>query len=306
VTESLRRLLQHPIDYAGVFPPASLDMRTALANYGRVMDSRDEWVINRFLCPVERLGECFEVLDEFEESGTGGAPSLDFGIIGTALESGETAPESLKKDVSEIKLAFQHGDVSTYEVRVPAGDALDDCVGALSKAFNWFDERDVELYVELPWSPTMGESMAKVASAIDGVGFKARTGGPKPENIPGIRPLAAFIADAAGLESTFKFTAGLHKPLRHYDSEFGGFQHGFLNVMIASALAYIQSASVSEVEQVLNTEDSSQFVFTDQTIEVGNHKLTLKDIDEWWLYFGGFGSCSFKEPIDGLRYLGWL
>ena len=111
MTESLRRLLQHPIDYAGLFPPTNQDMRTALADYGRVMDSRDEWIINRFLCPADRLSDCFETLGEFEDKSSGKAPWIDFGVIGTALTSGATAADSLKKDVSEIKLAFQHGDV---------------------------------------------------------------------------------------------------------------------------------------------------------------------------------------------------
>jgi hypothetical protein len=281
-------------------------MRSALAEYGRVMDSKDEWVVNRFLCPVDRLPECFEVLDEFEDKETGKAPWVDFGVIGSSPSNGAEAAEMLKRDMSEVKLAFQHGDVTTYEVRFPAGAELDGCIGALKASFNWFDERDVEVYVELPWGPNMSEGVAKLAAEVDGVGFKARTGGPKSESVPGIRPLAAFISEAAGLEAMFKFTAGLHRPLRHYDSDMGAFQHGFLNVMIASALAYIQHASVADIEQVLNMEDPAQFVFTDQTIEVGNHRLTLKDVDEWWLYFGGFGSCSWKEPIDGLRSLGWL
>jgi hypothetical protein len=306
VTESLRRLLQHPIDYAGLFPPANLDMRTALAEYGKVMDSRDEWIINRFLCPADRLSDCFEALGEFEDKSSGKAPWIDFGVIGTALTSGATASDSIKKDISEVKLAFQHGDVTSYEVKLPLDAELDGCVGALKKAFNWFDERDVEVYAELPWGQGMSDAVAKVTAEIDGVGLKARTGGVKPEHYPSIRPLAAFISEAAGLETTFKFTAGLHQPLRHYDSDLGGFQHGFLNVMIASALAFIQNATVNEVEQVLNAEDPSLFVFTDQTVEVIGHRLSLKDIDEWWLYFGGFGSCSFREPIDGLKKLGWL
>lgn len=306
MTESLRRLLQHPIDYAGIFPPASLDVKSALAEYGRAMDSRDEWILNRFLCPAGKLPEAMEALDEFEDKDTGKPPMIDFGIIGTSLETGATAADSLKKDMSDIKLAFQHGDVTSYEVKLPLGEELDGCIGALKGAFNWFDERDVEVYAELPWGQGTSDALAKVVAEIDGIGLKARTGGTKPEHYPGIRPLAAFISEAAGMEAMFKLTAGLHQPLRHYDSDLGGFQHGFLNVMIASALAYIQSASVSEVEQVLNAEDPSLFVFTDQTVEVQGHRLTLKDIDEWWLYFGGFGSCSFKEPIDGLRRLGWL
>jgi hypothetical protein len=118
--------------------------------------------------------------------------------------------------------------------------------------------------------------------------------------------LAGFISEVAGLEATFKFTAGLHQPLRSYDSSMSTYQHGFLNVMIAAALAIIQNAPTERIEWVLNVQDPAQFVFTDKTVEVGDNVLSLKDIDEFWLFFGGFGSCSYKEPIDGLRRLGWL
>ena len=306
MTESLRRLLQHPIDYAGLYPPASLDMRGALAEYGTAMDSEEEWILNRFLCPADKLADCFEALGEFEDKQTGAAPWIDFGVIGTPLESGEAAMESLKKNMSEVKLAFQHGDVTTFEVKLPLGDQFAGCVAAVAKSFNWFDERDVEVYVELPWGPGRREAMAELASQVDGVGFKARLGGPKPENFPDTREVATFIGEVAGLESMFKFTAGLHLPLRNYDSDVPSYQHGFVNVMVASAIATIQSASTDEVDEVLAIQDPSAFIFTDKTIEIGDHKLSLKDIDEWWLYFGGFGSCSFKEPIEGLRTNGWL
>jgi hypothetical protein len=281
-------------------------MRAALEEYGKVLDSPDTWMVNRFVCPTSRMSECFEILEEAEETGTGEKPWIDFAVVGTPLERGATASESLEKDMSTLRPAFQLGDVTTFEVKVPTGDELAGCVGALKKGFNWFDERDVEVYVELPWGAHMSDDMATVAGEIDGIGFKARTGGVRPDQFPDTRTLAGFISEVAGLESTFKFTAGLHQPLRSYDSNISTFQHGFLNVMIASALATIQGASTDLIDEVLSIQDSAQFVFTDKTVEVGDNVLSLKDIDEFWLFFGGFGSCSFKEPIEGLQRLGWV
>lgn len=306
MTESLRRLLQNPIDYAGLYPPAQLDMRAALEAYGKVLDSPDTWMVNRFVCPTSRMDECFALLDEAESSDTGEKPWVDFAVVGTPLETGATAHDSLQKDMTALRPAFQHGDVSTFEIKLPAGDEFQGCVGALKKNFNWFDERDVEVYVELDWGHGMSDAMAHVAGEIDGVGFKARTGGVRPDQFPDTRTLSAFIAEIAGLEATFKFTAGLHQPLRNYDSSLSTYQHGFLNVMTASALAIIHNASTDLIEEVLMVQDEAKFVFTDKTVEVGSNVLTLKDIDEFWLFFGGFGSCSYKEPIDGLRRLGWL
>lgn len=305
MTESLRRLLQNPIDYAGLYPPAELGMRAALEEYGEILDSEDTWMVNRFVCPTNRMAECLAQLEQAETS-TGEAPSVDFAVIGTPLESGATANESLQKDIALLKPGFQKGDVSTFEIKIATGAEFDGCLGAVKKAFNWFDERDVEVYVELAWGPGMSEAMSKVVSEIDGVGLKARTGGVRPEQFPDTRTLASFITEVAGLESTFKLTAGLHSPLRRYDSNLSTYQHGFLNVMVGGAIAYIQSASTDQVDEVLAIQDPSLFVFTDKTVEVLDHKLSLKDIDEFWLFFGGFGSCSYQEPIDGLKEAGWL
>src|SRR5919107_2892287 len=57
---AIRTLLQGSIDYAGLFPPAELDMRTALENYARYFSGPSSWALGRFIVPVSRLGE-FEV-----------------------------------------------------------------------------------------------------------------------------------------------------------------------------------------------------------------------------------------------------
>lgn len=305
MTESLRRLLQNPIDYAGLYPPASLDMCTALEEYGTAMDGDDEWILNRFICPANRLTECQEILkDALDPSGE--SAWVDFSIVGTPLVQGATASDSLQKDMKIVKAAFEFGDISTFEIKLPLGAEFEGCLSAVKRAFNWFDERDVEVYLELPWGAGMSEAIVESATKIDGVGFKARTGGTKPEHFPDVRDLATYIVEIGGLESLNKFTAGLHQPVRHYDSNTSAYHHGFLNTMTASILATIQDATSNEVEQILNIQDASLFVFTEESIEVLGNRISLKDIDEWWLFFGGFGSCSFKEPIEGLQRLGWL
>ena len=45
------------IDYAGLFPPASLDMADAVEGYRTARNSSASWVAGRFLCPASRLEE---------------------------------------------------------------------------------------------------------------------------------------------------------------------------------------------------------------------------------------------------------
>jgi len=54
---TLRTLLAHAIDYAGLFPPAQLDMPGAVAEYESYLASSDAWALGRFVVPAARLRE---------------------------------------------------------------------------------------------------------------------------------------------------------------------------------------------------------------------------------------------------------
>src|SRR5215813_3719197 len=64
---SLRDLLLGLIDYAGLFPPAALDMRTATRKYAEYRESEYRWALGRFVVPIARL-------DEFEKAVEGILP----------------------------------------------------------------------------------------------------------------------------------------------------------------------------------------------------------------------------------------
>jgi len=57
VAASLRVLLDGMIDYAGLFPPASLDMMTCVTKYSRYLNGPWRWALGRFVLPVARLDE---------------------------------------------------------------------------------------------------------------------------------------------------------------------------------------------------------------------------------------------------------
>src|SRR5262249_57509614 len=67
MNHSLRDLLSGLIDYAGLFPPAALDMRTATRKYAEYRESEYRWALGRFVVPVARL-------DEFEKAAEGILP----------------------------------------------------------------------------------------------------------------------------------------------------------------------------------------------------------------------------------------
>ena len=57
IAESLRVLLEHLIDYAGLFPPAALSMQDAVRNYARYREGEYAWALGRFVVPEARVRE---------------------------------------------------------------------------------------------------------------------------------------------------------------------------------------------------------------------------------------------------------
>ena len=55
--KSVRILLAHAIDYAGLFPPAGLAMDAAVRNYQTYREGPDSWALGRFVAPLARAGE---------------------------------------------------------------------------------------------------------------------------------------------------------------------------------------------------------------------------------------------------------
>ena len=56
MARSLRALLANVVDYAGLYPPASLPLPEVVANYERYRGRREAWMLNRLVLPMEKLG----------------------------------------------------------------------------------------------------------------------------------------------------------------------------------------------------------------------------------------------------------
>ena len=124
-----------------------------------------------------------------------------------------------------------------------------------------------------------------------GLRAKIRTGG---DSVPTVEDVASFIRACKNNGVAFKATAGLHHPIRN------GAMHGFVNVFIAAALA-------DHAHEILREEDASAFVFADDSVSWRGHAVSVSDLAKTRHDFAlSFGSCSFEEPIDDLKALGWL
>jgi hypothetical protein len=138
---------------------------------------------------------------------------------------------------------------------------------------------------------------------------KLRTGGVTPDAIPSIESIADFIRACAELRLPFKATAGLHHPVRAphpltYAADAPrAVMHGFLNVFMAAALAWHGD---HDLEPVLAETDPVAFRFDDRA-HWRDRFLTVDQVRDARSRFAhAFGSCSFDEPVDGLKDLGLL
>ena len=59
-TQAVRTLMVGLIDYAGLFPPASLDMQPTVETFARDRMGEHEWMLGRLICPATRLEELSE------------------------------------------------------------------------------------------------------------------------------------------------------------------------------------------------------------------------------------------------------
>jgi hypothetical protein len=309
---SLQAFMAHLIDYAGLFPPASLAMAPAAENYAAYRASADEWMLGRFICPAARLEE----LDEYVALFTGGPP-LAVAAIGRRSE-GATFLEGLGEDLDAIA-AFRarHGaavTVAVLEQPLPAGPLEQAAIDGLAQRAT---AAGLLAFCELPaplddgWIVAQGEALATLGihnqSGQPPLAYKLRTGGVTAEAIPTPEQVAAALAGARDAGVPMKFTAGLHHPFRQHRAEVGAPMHGFVNSFIAGILAHVHTLDEATIAAILADEDPAAFSFSDAGLAW--RELTASTAAIGALRAGSliaFGSCSFDEPRDELRALGLL
>ncbi len=293
---SLRTLLHGAIDYAGLFPPAKLDMEAAIEEYLQILDSDDAWLVSRFCCPAGRLEQ---LADEFEKHDLDEPVAVT--VIGTSGVDKHHYETALANDLKHMSafdnLAHVRGRIDAYEVRLPDNHHTETYLDMLERL------SFLDLFVEVPWAEGVDETISCIAGS-EFAYAKARTGGTSASAFPSAAEVAGFIQHCAQLDVPFKLTAGLHQPLPHHDATLGATHHGFLNVLMATALASAHDLSRKELEQVLAERDTAEFRFTADAAHWGEFEVDLQGIEAARELMLSFGSCSVAEPLEGLAALG--
>jgi hypothetical protein len=294
--QAIQTLLCASIDYAGLFPPAALDMATAVQNYARYRSGADAWALGRFIVPAARLSEFEAAAAAYLSASMSGRWQLG-ALTGSDLES----------DLRSIT-AFNHRTA----VRSGGGAIIDSVevkgssVPAIEETISHIPQH-LQAYVEIPIEGDPAELIATIGRLS--ARPKVRTGGVTREAFPRSRDLVRFMERCVTANTPFKCTAGLHHALRaeyrltYAPDSLSGVMFGFLNVFLTAALLR-SGLPASDAEQVLEETSPHAFRVGEREIAWRNHRLderALRAARETTIL--SFGSCSFTEPLEDLQSL---
>jgi hypothetical protein len=316
MASGLRALLSGIIDYAGLFPPAKLPLGQAIRQYGRYRHDRDRWMLGRFVCPAQRLGELAPFVHElFSES------PLEVAALGRGGQSVAEFLAGMRADVDTIGAFRDHHsgrvEIAAYEVPVPteifagsreAARLLD----AVAKSIEEAKHPGLIPYYEVSLARDWRSSVTMLGMAIAErphrpAGIKLRCGGLEASDFPSPEQVAFAITSCRDAGVPLKFTAGLHHPIRHFDAGLHVHMHGFLDVFGAGVLAHARQLDEDQVQRIIEDEDSDDFAFTDEGMRWKGSHATVAEISvARRAAVVSFGSCSFEEPRNDLRAMGLL
>jgi hypothetical protein len=297
---SLRALLERSVDYAGMFPPCSLELESALTNQAGYLRLPDSWMLNAFVLPVAQFDKAKQFLPLFD-------PMHPLGIsaLGPKTENATAFREALLETDAAIRSLAAHNvdlvSIAQLEMFLP-GDAdsslLEEArsiVGSLPAFWEAPAER-AERTIAL---------LAEHNSNADDptFGYKMRTGGVTADAFPTSAQIAPALIAPATHQVPIKFTAGLHHPLRQYREEVQTKMHGFLNVLGAAVLAAEHRWDAAQTTAMLEDENVSSFKFDDEFFAWRDWKIDLQRLGDRRKFVTTFGSCSFNEPREDLRVL---
>ncbi|MBI3163881.1 MAG: hypothetical protein HYZ24_04300 [Chloroflexi bacterium] len=297
------------IDYAGLFPPASLNLADALDEYSRHLSCADNWMLGRFIIPAAQLANLPTLPD-----------SWHFSVLG---RSGATVPEfdrALDLDISCLTAfrKIQRAGTDVFEVRLPApafSSAND--LSALLNSTNrkLADENNLIVFHEIALDDAWRRNLETTISAISQhngqsghrIGFKLRCGGVVAAAFPTVEQIAQALILCRDYSVPLKVTAGLHHPIRHYNESVRTKMHGFINVFGAGILSQAHHLSLEQTVEILNEEDPLNFGFTESHFAWKNLSADSAQIES--IRNSGvtsYGCCSFDDPRNDMKKLGWM
>lgn len=272
-----RALFISLINDASLFPPAALEMGTALTDHATHRSGPDADLVGPFLV---------------------GVSSVD--VFVAALDAGSPAPATIGliarpgTPVGDVKAALSvlRGESRTRLVSIDA---------AWSRGWRDLDPGDLPIHLEVG-REDRDTALMDMASASDfaDVRAKFRTGATSSWTWPDAAELADFIIAAGRHHLPFVLTGGLHHVVRGEQTLGDAVeqQHGLLNVLVA-VHARAGGSDVQTVRELLEIRDAEALA---QIVR----GWSVSDVAVVRAALAGYGCCDVTDPIAQLRSLDLL
>jgi hypothetical protein len=299
------------IDYAGLFPPAALGVQEAILNFREYLDRPERWILARFIATsahLEQLGD--DLLGKFSSDSP-----LDVSLV--------TKDPSKDLVIAQQKLSAHSSrlGIGALEVAINPKVDIGQQMSIVESLVPSIEEpgKTIPVFYEVPlcddWPTVFGRLCDQIVvnrGADTRVkGFKLRCGGVEKSMIPSPERVARAIHACAAKRIPIKFTAGLHQPFRHVDPldpRTGDVPiHGYYNVFFAALVANTSQATLPEVISIVSEMHSLRPEFDTDGVRWLGYEVTTPQIEAARsAVVISYGSCSFEEPLQAARDLGWL
>ncbi len=315
-----RTLFANLVDYAGLFPPAKLEMSAAVDEYLHHRQLAEAWMLGPFVLATKTLPAFLEELAK--QATLPDVPlriSLLFNLEEDFAKLALDWVQQWQQAVAWINESGLRISIDQIELKSPwpivsQPELINTFLGfeqALRGSQSSSQKRP-EVFVESAGSADAINHLLQLlrivhdqTQAKHAYGFKYRTGSLRAEKIPSIETLANVIVACKQADVRWKATAGLHHVCRNRDAKLDLTNHGFLSLLCAVALAE-QGAPAESLHEILAETDPGKFALAHDGIHYAGKLIPRESLTSARQRFCSFGSCSFAEPVADLLELGWL
>jgi hypothetical protein len=299
VVDARTSALANLVDYAGVFPPASLSVRAAVDGYRSARSSDAFWMVGRFLIRATQLEDLASAVTSTMARGE--SPWETSVVF-------DTDPSDSASRASEFHAEMDPAMVvSAAEARIS-----DTSLDGIRTIFTTVGSINPEVvpFLEVVRGSDIELQLHRLATVVGDAGrtggAKIRCGGVSADLFPSPDEVATFILAAVETGLPFKATAGLHQPFRHFDADLGVERHGFINILMATTAA-AEGADEKTVVDIISDTDQDSFRLSAAFATWRSLSFpgsALRRVRQ--RRFVAYGSCDFDEPVHALTELGMM
>lgn len=327
--KSIQQLLTSSINYAGLYPPASLGLQEALRSYIDFSHSKYSWMLSSLVLPHDQL----PLLSNFSDRRHLLDEPLNLCITGpetNTLFEFKNVINSIEKELLTAHSGYP-GEVRTHllELKLPAAsvDTLnpEELIKSLEAVVSSAAESRLlphRVFFEVPGNEFDAEITKKIIKVIAVhnksilkrkvqnylfSGIKLNCSAKEGAKVPSAKYLAEVLLYARDANIAVKFSGKENAPFPEYNYSIESKMHGFINVLVASMLAYTQDLTIEETVEVLEDRNPENFLFKDEYIAWRELAAPIMEVKMLrMLSITSFNFSNFSAPIHGLKELGYL